>query len=98
MPKRADDLSLEALGNLANYDHDELAQLREKCIDDLARIDQEGRHHDRKIKEHNQAKNDLMHTRAQRGKALRALKHELSLRGTPGERRTTLVARGRLRA
>lgn len=98
MPKRADPLALDALGNLANYDTDELTELREKYIADLERIDQEGRHHDRKIREHNVAKNDLMHQRGQRGKALRALKHELSLRGRPEPVRTTLVARGRARA
>lgn len=95
-PKKSarDLLASDALGNLQNYDHDELAALREKLIEDLSRIDQEQRHHDEAIKFHNVAKQGLTQQRADRGRALRAIRHELSLRGRPERDSvpTTLVA------
>jgi hypothetical protein len=75
-----DRLNLDQLGELENYYDDELADVREKLIDDIARIEQENRVIDGRIKEFNRRKQELAHERAERSKAIRAVKHELSQR------------------
>jgi hypothetical protein len=78
-----DRLDLDQLGELENYYDDELADVREKLIDDIARIEQENRVIDGRIKEFNRRKQELAHERAERSKAIRAVKHELHQRLRP---------------
>ena len=73
-------LDLEQLGDLENYYDDELADVREKLITDIARIEQENRVIDGRIKEFNKRKQELAHERAERSRAIRAVKHELHQR------------------
>ena len=73
-------LDLEQLGDLENYYDDELADVREKLITDIARIEQENRVIDGRIKEFNKRKQELTHERAERSRAIRAVKHELTQR------------------
>jgi chromosome segregation ATPase len=100
MPSKAskpapDRLDLEQLGELENYYDDELADVREKLIDDIARIEQENRVIDGRIKEFNRRKQELAHERAERSKAIRAVKHELSqrLRNDSPQRQRRAVGR-----
>lgn len=87
-----DRLDLEQLGDLENYYDDELAEVREKLITDIARIEQENRVLDGRIKEFNKRKQELAHERAERSRAIRSVKHELSQRTRtnppPNKRRT----------
>ena len=100
MPSKArkpapDRLDLDQLGELENYYDDELADVREKLIDDIARIEQENRVIDGRIKEFNRRKQELAHERAERSKAIRAVKHELSqrLRNDSPQRQRRAVGR-----
>ena len=99
MPKASkpapDRLDLDQLGELENYYDDELADVREKLIDDIARIEQENRVIDGRIKEFNRRKQELAHERAERSKAIRAVKHELSqrLRNDSPQRQRRAVGR-----
>ena len=90
-----DRLDLDQLGELENYYDDELADVREKLIDDIARIEQENRVIDGRIKEFNRRKQELAHERAERSKAIRAVKHELSqrLRNNSPQRQRRAVGR-----
>ena len=90
-----DRLDLDQLGELENYYDDELADVREKLIDDIARIEQENRVIDGRIKEFNRRKQELAHERAERSKAIRAVKHELSqrLRNDSPQRQRRAVGR-----
>lgn len=90
-----DRLDLDRLGELENYYDDELADVREKLIDDIARIEQENRVLDGRIKEFNRRKQELAHERAERSKAIRAVKHELSqrLRNDSPQRQRRAVGR-----
>ena len=90
-----DRLDLDLLGELENYYDDELADVREKLIDDIARIEQENRVIDGRIKEFNRRKQELAHERAERSKAIRAVKHELSqrLRNDSPQRQRRAVGR-----
>ena len=74
MPSKAskpapDRLDLAQLGDLENYYDDELANVREKLIDDIARIEQENRVIDGRIKEFNRRKQERAHERAPRRSA-----------------------------
>lgn len=100
MPSKAskpapDRLDLDQLGELENYYDDELADVREKLIDDIARIEQENRVIDGRIKEFNRRKQELAHERAERSKAIRAVKHELHqrLRNDSPQRQRRAVGR-----
>jgi hypothetical protein len=92
MPKRPapERLDLDQLGDLENYYDDELADVREKLIADVARIEDENRQADARIKAFNVRKQELNQQRAERARAIRAVKHELSQRmrvDTPMRRR-----------
>lgn len=82
MPKKPapDALNLAKLGKLENYTDDEIAELRERLIDDVARIERESVQLQERISELNRRRSDLQHERAERAKALRAAKHELHQR------------------
>lgn len=82
MPKKPapDALTPEAVGDLENYYDDQLQELRERILTDLARIDDEYRQADKRIKDFNVRKQQLMQERAERARVLRALKHELHQR------------------
>lgn len=94
MPKRPapDRLDLSKLGDLENYYDDELASVREALILDLARIEDEARQADARIKAFNVRKQALNEERAARARTIRAVKHELSQRlradAAPTRRRT----------
>jgi hypothetical protein len=77
---KAESLKLEDLGNLDNYEDDELVWLREKLIADVERIQSESAHHAKRIAELNRARNDLQREQAERARALRAVKHTLHQR------------------
>ena len=100
MPSKAskpapDRLDLAQLGDLENYYDDELAGVREKLIADIARIEQENRVVDGSIKEFHRRKQELAHERAERSKAIRAVKHELHqrLRNDSPQRQRRAVGR-----
>lgn len=82
MPKmpKTESLQVEDLGELAHYDEDELVRLREKLIANEQRIHQESVHLAKRIKELNQARNDLQHEVAQNARSMHAVKHQLSQR------------------
>jgi hypothetical protein len=94
MPKnRPDNLTLDAIGHLDEYGDDELLVVREKLIADIERIHQESAHHAKRIRELNVARHNLAQTGAERGRALRAIKNELSQRQRQDRLpHTTLVA------
>ena len=76
----AERLDLDQLGDLENYYDDELVDVRETLITDITRIEQENRAIDSRIKEFNMRKQELAHERAERSRAIRAIKHELHQR------------------
>lgn len=80
MPRtpKVESLNLEDLGDLSHYEEAELIRLREKLIADVDRIHQESAHHAKRIKELNQARNDLQHELAERARSLRAVKHTIT--------------------
>ena len=82
MPKmpKTESLQVEDLGELDHYDEDELVRLREKLISNEQRIHQESVHLQKRIKELNQARNDLQQEVAQNARSMRAVKHQLSQR------------------
>lgn len=81
MPKpKKDQLLLEELGNLASYDEDELAELREKLHGAYAQTERDAATIRGRIKEFNVRLAELDKERADRAKALRAVKHELAQR------------------
>ena len=89
-------LDLDQLGELVNYYDDELADVREKLITDIARIEQENRVIENRIKEFNKRKQELAHERAERSRAIRAVKHELHqrLRNNSPQRQRRVADRG----
>lgn len=96
MPRRPPELDLAALGDLTLYSEEELSQLREKLIDDLSRIDEENKQADKRIKAFNMRKQELMEERADRARAIRAIKDVVNRRRFAMPERTP--PRGRLRA
>jgi hypothetical protein len=86
MPKmpKIESLQVEDLGALDHYDEDELVRLREKLITNEQRIHQESVHLGKRIKELNQARNDLQQEVAQNARSMRAVKHQLSQRARAG--------------
>jgi hypothetical protein len=108
MPKmpKTESLQVEDLGDLERYDEDELVRLREKLIANEQRIHQESVHLLKRIKELNQARNDLQQEVAENARSMRAVKHQLSQRArqervvvlpraTAGKRATPAVRRAR---
>ena len=81
-PQKTDSerLDLDQLGDLENFYDDELVDARENLITDIAGIEQENRSIEARIKELNMRKQELAHERAERSRAIRAIKHELSQR------------------
>ena len=81
-PQKTDSerLDLDQLGDLENFYDDELVDARENLITDIAGIEQENRGIEARIKELNMRKQELAHERAERSRAIRAIKHELSQR------------------
>ena len=89
MSKRPPELDLDALGDLTLYSDQELSQLREKLIDDVDRIEQERKRCDKRIKDFNIRKAELDQERANRARALRAIRdvrHRRQYVGTPSVR------------
>jgi dsDNA-specific endonuclease/ATPase MutS2 len=85
MPKlhKREAVTVESLGSLAGYDEGELVQLREKLIDNERRIHQESAHLAKRLKEINQARNELQHQLAENARSMRAVKHALGQRSRP---------------
>jgi len=77
---KPESLAVEDLGDLSRYSADELHHLREKLIANEGRIHQESTHLQRRLKEINQARNDLQHELAENARSMRAVKHVLGQR------------------
>jgi uncharacterized protein YeeX (DUF496 family) len=75
MSRRPPELDLEALGDLTLYSDDELSALREKLIDDISRIEGEAKQCDKRIKDFNIRKQELQQERADRSRAIRAVRN-----------------------
>lgn len=72
---RPPELSLDAIGDLTLYREEELADLYEKLLDDIARIEEENRRCDKRIKDFNMRKQELIQERADRSRAIRAIRN-----------------------
>jgi hypothetical protein len=94
MPKKPhrESLELEDLGNLEHYSEDELLWLREKLIADVERIQKETAQVGKRIKELGHSRHLLQEEHARRGKALRAVKHVITLRNVAAGGGATSVA------
>lgn len=94
-PKKPKPFAVPELSKLDHYRDDELYDLREQLLADITRIEGERRQADERIKAFNIRKQELDEERADRARAIRAVKHMLNQRQRG---HVATAPRGKLRA